>query len=48
MIKFIAKTAVTIVKVYAVYALVGRVYYLDYKVSELEKEIGKLKADAKG
>ena len=48
MMKFIAKTAVTLVKAYAICALVNRIAYLDYKVGELEGEIEKLKADAKG
>lgn len=48
MMKFIAKTAVTLVKAYAVCVLINCIAYLDYKVGELEGEIEKLKADAKG
>ena len=42
--KFITRTAVTLAKVYAVCALVNHLTYLNYKVSELEGEIEKLKA----
>lgn len=48
MLKFIANTAVTLAKIYAVCVIVNRVAYLDYKVSELEAEIAELKAEAKG
>lgn len=44
MMKFIANTAVTLAKVYAVCALVNQLNYLSAKVSELEGEIEKLKS----
>ena len=46
--KFIGKTIVAAVKVYAVCALVNHISYLDYKVKELETEVGKLKEGAEG
>lgn len=42
--KFIANTAVTVVKIYAVCALVNQLNYLSDKVNKLEGEVERLKA----
>lgn len=48
MLKFIAKTTVAFVKCITVGVVINHIMYLDYKVAQLETEIGKLKADTKG
>lgn len=46
--KFIAKTAVAIAKLYVAFAVANEIAYLGYKVRELEAEINKLKGAAEG
>ena len=48
MLKFIAKTAVAFAKCVAVGAVINHIMFLDYKVAQLEAEIGKLKTETEG
>ena len=46
--KLIKNAAVTLAKLYVLCAIANNLSYLNYKIKELEAEVGKLKEGAEG